>query len=170
MRDTCICKDGQDTCGIHSRYIQDTFKIHDEIHVSQMHPERDVSDMKETCGIHSRYMRDTCICKADQDTCEIHAGHVSRGLRGLGECIDASSRAAHLSGHPCDATHVLCIVPPIGRVACSVINLSLLVQKSWVYSIAPSSSSIFSFVMATLIPAGLPLLPPGARRRRGRRR
>ena len=44
--------------------------MHDEIHVSQMHPERDVSDMKG-------YMRDTC---------GIHAGYISRGL---GECFDA---------------------------------------------------------------------------------
>jgi len=43
--------------------MRDTFKIHDEIHVSQMHPEIDVSDMKETCGI--------------------HAGYVSLGLRGM---------------------------------------------------------------------------------------
>jgi hypothetical protein len=41
MRDTCICKGDQDTFGIH----KDTSEIHDEIHVSQMHPERDVSDM-----------------------------------------------------------------------------------------------------------------------------
>ena len=45
---------------------------------------------QDTCGIHQEYM---------QDTCGIHVVHVSLG--GLGECIDASSRAAHLSGHPC---------------------------------------------------------------------
>jgi len=54
----------------------DTSKIHDEIHVSQMHPERDVSDMKETCGIHARYMRDTCILRGNQDTCGMHAEYM----------------------------------------------------------------------------------------------
>ena len=56
--------------------MRDTSKIHDEIHVSQMHPERDVSDMKETCGIHARYMRDTCILRGNQDTCGIHAEYM----------------------------------------------------------------------------------------------
>ena len=71
----------RDTCEIHVsarviRYMRDTSKIHDEIHVSQMHPERDVSDMKETCGIHARYMRDTCILRGNQDTCGIHAEYM----------------------------------------------------------------------------------------------
>ena len=72
----------------------DTSKIHEAIHVSQMHRERDVSDMKETCEIHARYMRDTCILRGNQDTCGIHAkymrntwgihaGHVSRGFGGI---------------------------------------------------------------------------------------
>jgi hypothetical protein len=56
--------------------MRDTSKIHDEIHVSQMHPDRDVSDMKETCGIHSRYMQDTCILRGNQDTCCIHNGYM----------------------------------------------------------------------------------------------
>ena len=74
--------------------MRDTSKIHDEIQVSQMHPERDVSDMKETCGMHARYMRDSCILRGNQDTCGIHAGymrntcgihagHVSRGFGGI---------------------------------------------------------------------------------------
>ena len=66
--------------------MRDTSKIHDEIHVSQMHPERDVSDMKETCGIHARYMRDTCIRSGSRiheeymrDTSRIHIEiHVSQ--------------------------------------------------------------------------------------------
>ena len=71
--------------------MRDTPEIHSGIHVSQMHPEIDVSDMKETCGIHARYMRDTCILRGNQDTCGIHAeymrdtwgihaGHVSQGF------------------------------------------------------------------------------------------
>jgi hypothetical protein len=71
----------QDTCEIHVsarviRYMWDTSKIHDEIHLSQMHPERDVSDMKETCGRHARYLRDTCILRGNQDTCGIHAEYM----------------------------------------------------------------------------------------------
>ena len=56
--------------------MRDTFKIHDEIHVSQMHPERDVSDMKETCGIHARYMRDTCEIHVSSEVIKIHAGYM----------------------------------------------------------------------------------------------
>ena len=56
--------------------MRDTSEIHDEIHVSQIHPDRYVSDMKETCGIHARYMRDTCILRGNQDTCGIHAGYL----------------------------------------------------------------------------------------------
>ena len=91
----------QDTFGIHarymylqvgwSRYMRDTSKIHDEIHVSQMHPEKDVSDMKETCGIRAGYMQHTCILEGNQDTYGIHMGYtfgihawyVSLGLRGM---------------------------------------------------------------------------------------
>ena len=120
--------------------MRDTSEIHDEIHVSQIHPDRYVSDMKETCGIHarymrdtsgymypqrqSRYMRDTCGIHAGymRDTCGIHAGHVSRG------CIDAIME----SSAP--------IRPPMS---------SLCRNGS---SPARSSSSSFSFVMATLIP------------------
>ena len=82
----------RDTFEIHSGYMylrgdQDTCGIH----VSQMHPEIDVSDMKETCGIHSGYMQHTCILEGNQDTyeihtgytCGIHAGYVSLGLRGM---------------------------------------------------------------------------------------
>ena len=124
--------------------MRDTSKIHDEIHVSQMHPERDVSDMKETCGIHAKYMRDTCILRGNQDTfgihaeymrntCGIHVGYMwDTYLGGLGECIDAIIE----SSAP--------IRPPMS---------SLCRNGS---SPARSSSSIFSFVMATLIPAGLP--------------
>ena len=93
--------------------MRDTSKIHDEIHVSQMHPERDVSDMKETCGIHARYMRDTCILRGNQDTCGIHAGymrdtcgihagHVSRGFGGMYRCHHGEQRTYQ-------ATHVLLV-------------------------------------------------------------
>ena len=34
--------------------------------------------MRDTCGIHAGYMRDTCICKGDQDTCEIHPRYIMR--------------------------------------------------------------------------------------------
>ena len=69
--------------------MRDTPEIHHEIHVSQMHPEIDVSDMKETCGIHAGYMQHTCILEGNQDTYGIHtgytfgihAGYVSLGLR-----------------------------------------------------------------------------------------
>ncbi len=72
--------------------MRDTPEIHqDEIHVSQMHPEIDVSDMKETCGIRAGYMQHTCILEGNQDTYGIHmgytfgihAGYVSLGLRGM---------------------------------------------------------------------------------------
>ena len=64
--------------------MRDTSEIHDgihvRIHVSQMHPDRYVSDMKETCGIHKGYMRDTCILRGNQDTCRdtcgIHVGYM----------------------------------------------------------------------------------------------
>ena len=76
----------QDTFGIHarymylqgwSRYMRDTSKIHDEIHVSQMHPEWEMYLIWiETCGIHARYMRDTCILRGNQNTCGIHAKYM----------------------------------------------------------------------------------------------
>ena len=28
MRDTSICREELDTCGIHSRYIEDTYELH----------------------------------------------------------------------------------------------------------------------------------------------
>ena len=64
--------------------MRDTSEIHDEIHVSQIHPDRYVSDMKETCGIHARYMRDTCVssevikihAEYMRDTCGIHVGYM----------------------------------------------------------------------------------------------
>ena len=128
--------------------MRDTSEIHDGIHVSQMHPDRYVSDMKETCGIHKGYMRDTCILRGNQDTCRdtcgihvgymrdtcgIHAGYMrDTYLGGLGECIDAIME----SSAP--------IRPPM-----SSLNRNGSAP-------APSSSCIFSFVMATLIPAGLP--------------
>ena len=103
----------QDTSGIHvswnlhrdtSRYKitihvygRNTFRVHDGIHVSQMHPERHVSEMQDTCGIHvgymyperqsrymldtlgihARYMQDTCISNASREMyliCRRHAG------------------------------------------------------------------------------------------------
>ena len=100
--------------------MRDTSEIHDEIHVSQIHPDRYVSDMKETCGIHarymrdtsgymypqrqSRYMRDTCGIHAGymRDTCGIHAGHVSRGFGGMYRCHHGEQRTYQ-------ATHVLLV-------------------------------------------------------------
>jgi hypothetical protein len=85
MRDTCEIHVSARVIKIHAGYIQD---LHDEIHVSQMHPERDVSDMKDTCG---GYIRDTCEIHVSSEVikihagymrnaCGIHAGHVSRGF------------------------------------------------------------------------------------------
>ena len=135
----------QDTCGIHAGY---------------MYPQRSSRYMWDTCGIHAGYMylkciqremylirrrhvgymRDTCILSGNQDTiqihsgsmqdtCGIHAGYVSRGL---GECFDAI---------------IVCSTPmrpPIGSLISSGSTPAL------------CSSSIFCFVKATLIPAGLP--------------
>ena len=60
MRDTCRIHVSSEVIKIHTGYIRDTSEIHSEMHVSQMHPERDVSDMKgymrDTCGIHAGYM------------------------------------------------------------------------------------------------------------------
>ena len=72
--------------------MRDTPEIHHEIHVSQMHPEIDVSDMKETCGIHAGYMQHTCILEGNQDTYGIHMGYNSEYMHdtylwGYGECI-----------------------------------------------------------------------------------
>ncbi len=85
IRDTCICRGdqdiNQDTYGIHLRYIFYGIHVQD---VSQMHPERDVSDMKETYAgrrttarreagmratckpLHARYMQHTCILRGSQ--------------------------------------------------------------------------------------------------------
>ena len=52
--------------------VRNTFRIHDGIHVSQMHPERHVSEMQDTCGIHTGSMQDTCILRGNHDTYEIH--------------------------------------------------------------------------------------------------
>ena len=53
MRDICICSGSR----IHKGYMRDTsMKIHIGIRVSQMYPERYVSEMQDTCGIHARYM------------------------------------------------------------------------------------------------------------------
>ena len=93
--------------------MRDTSEIHNEIHVSQIHPDRYVSDMKETCGIHARYMRDTSGYMYPQrqsrymrDTCGIHAGYMrdtcGTRISGVwGNVSMPSWRAAHLSGHPC---------------------------------------------------------------------
>ena len=61
MRDTFEIHSGYMYLQRWSRYMRDTPEIHHEIHLSQMHPEIDVSDMKETCGIHAGYMQHTCI-------------------------------------------------------------------------------------------------------------
>ena len=97
----------RDTSKIHN-------EIHNEIHVSQMHPDRDVSDMKERCGIHSRYMQDTCILRGNQDTCWIHVGYMmdTCGIRvsGVrGNVSMPSSCAAHLSAIAYQATHLLLV-------------------------------------------------------------
>ena len=41
---------------INEGYMLDTSKIHIGIRVSQMYPERYVSEMQDTYGIHARYM------------------------------------------------------------------------------------------------------------------
>ena len=69
MRDTCICKGDQDTCGIHPRYMMRYMYL-------KCIPRERCSDMKETCGIHMGYMRDTCILRGNQDTCGIHAEYI----------------------------------------------------------------------------------------------
>ena len=71
MRDKCICSGSR----IHEGYMRDTSKIHFGIRVSQMYPERYVSEMQDTCGIHARYMY---ICKGNQDTCGIHPRYMMR--------------------------------------------------------------------------------------------
>ena len=107
--------------------MRDTSEIHDEIHVSQIHPDRYVSDMKETCGIHARYMQDTCGIHVSfseaikihagymwdtcgihagymRDTCgiHVHAGHVSRGFGGMYRCHHGEQRTYQ-------TTHVLLV-------------------------------------------------------------
>ena len=74
MRDKCICSGSR----IHEGYMRDTSKIHIGKHVSQMYPERYVSEMQVRCRIHAGYMRDTCICKGNQDTCGIHPRYMMR--------------------------------------------------------------------------------------------
>ena len=74
MRDKCICSGTR----IHKGYMRDFSKIHIGIRVSQMYPERYVSEMQDTCGIHAGYMRDTCICKGNQETCGIHPRYMMR--------------------------------------------------------------------------------------------
>ena len=96
--------------------------------------------MRDTCKIHARYIGIHVSSEAIKihagymwDTCGIHAGYMrDTYLGGLGEYIDAIME----SSAP--------IRPPMS---------SLCRNGS---SPAPSSSCIFSFVMATLIPAGLP--------------
>ena len=71
--------------------MRDTPEIHHEIHVSQMHPEIDVSDMKETCGIQAGYMQHTCILEGNQDTYGIHIRNTCRirisGATGNVSCV-----------------------------------------------------------------------------------
>ena len=54
MRDKCICSGSR--IHVHEGYMRDTSKIHFGIRVSQMYPERYVSEMQDTCGIQARYM------------------------------------------------------------------------------------------------------------------
>ena len=65
MRDKCICSGSR----IHEGYMRDTSKIHFGIRVSQMYPERYVSEIR----IHAGYMRDTCISAR---VIKIHAGYI----------------------------------------------------------------------------------------------
>ena len=97
--------------------------------------------MRDTCVIHAGYMyphrgnQDTFGIHAEymRNTCGIHVGYMwDTYLGGLGECIDAIIE----SSAP--------IKPPMSSLC-----------RNGSYP-ARSSSSIFSFVMATLIPAGLP--------------
>ncbi len=122
----------------------DTSEIHIEIHVSQMHPERDVYDMKETCRIHARYMRDTCIFRGHQDTCKIHARYMR----------DTCETHARYMRDTCETRIAGCTDAIIESSAPIRPPMSSLCRYG--SAPAPSSSCNFSLVMATLIPAGLP--------------
>ena len=128
--------------------VQDTFRIHIKyikIHVSCALPSCHTGYMSGYIRIHVSWTlhhdtsgyteiqnHDTCGIHAGymRETCGIHAGHVSRGFVGMYRCHHGEQRTP--------------IRPPMS---------SLCRNGS---SPAPSSSCIFSFVMATLIPAGLP--------------
>ena len=78
MRDTCICKGDQDTCGIHPRYmmrymylkcIQREMYLIWRRHAGYMRDTCEIHVSSEVIKIHAGYMRNTC---------GIHAGHVSR--------------------------------------------------------------------------------------------
>jgi hypothetical protein len=74
MRDTCICKGDQDTCGIHAGYMRNTCILRGN---------------QDTCGIHAEYMEKHA--KYMRDTWGILGGYMRDTfyLGGLGECIDA---------------------------------------------------------------------------------
>jgi hypothetical protein len=97
-----------DTSGIHARYMMR----------SQMHRERDVSDMQETCWIHAGYMRDTCrihvsseaITIHTRDTSEIHVGYMRNtcGIR-ISRVSGGMYRCHHHVQRTYQATHCLLV-------------------------------------------------------------
>jgi len=105
MRDTCICKGDQDTCGIHLRYMKRYMYLKCILKGTYLRCGIHEGSMQDTCGIHvssevikihARYMRDTC-----GDTCSDTCGTRISGVRGDVHVLMPSWRAAHLSGHPC---------------------------------------------------------------------
>ena len=90
----------------------------------------------EAITIHTRYIRDSCA-EYMRNTCGIYAGYAYLGCQG--ECIDVI---------------IMCSAPIRPPIASLCANGS---------SPTPSSCPIICFVMATLIPAGL---PPWSREKR----
>jgi hypothetical protein len=152
----------QDTFGIHarymylqgwSRYMRDTSKIHDEIHVSQMHPESehvpDMNwDMRDTCGIHPRYMMRYMYLKCIQrenmyriwiETCGIHAGYMRdtcgtriSGVWGYPSAPASRARDTYPRMYPFVSDMyracILCVMYLRVKIHC-ILNVSLLYPK-----------------------------------------
>ena len=84
IRDTCILDSSSryiriqnyDTCI--RQDLRNTFRIHDGIRVSQMHPERHVSEMQDTYGIHVGYIYPERQSRYMLDTSGIHARYMMR--------------------------------------------------------------------------------------------
>ena len=74
-------------------YVRNTFRIHDGIHVSQMHAERHVSEMQDTCGIHVGYMYPERQSRYMLDTSTgIHARCMMRYMYMYLKCIHMTDR------------------------------------------------------------------------------